>query len=167
MIEEGEPSGTVPRGQSSPNSCLRLRPAHSSSRRGRRGCAIRLRIQIPGACGGTSSASPKRRKRGLRPAAVGEGLKTWMLSNYGIEISLFDRGLRYDLAYDGDVSRWSRTSRSMTTRIQLVVAGSTSRLTVTTDGSSLITSAFICDRHANSGQMNLPSKPTSNEFFDA
>ncbi len=32
---------------------------------------------------------------------VGEGLKTWMLSNYGIEISLFNRGLRYDLAYDG------------------------------------------------------------------
>ena len=31
---------------------------------------------------------------------VGEGLKTWILSNYGIEISLFGRGQRYDLAYD-------------------------------------------------------------------
>jgi hypothetical protein len=32
---------------------------------------------------------------------VGEGLKTWMLSTYGIEISLFDRERRYDFAYDG------------------------------------------------------------------
>jgi hypothetical protein len=34
-------------------------------------------------------------------AAVGEGLKPWILNNYGIEISLFDKAHRYEFVHEG------------------------------------------------------------------